>query len=147
MRATGARKSAQLLCAITFALSPISFSSAQAESNTQISPAPDNYKQAMDQYRVNRDLYISAMRVRNEQIRAINLQFKSACENALTDFKTAMSQARTPDQKNLAIAARKSAVSAAIVARDLAITALGAEPTPPLEPTKPQKAKGKKKSR
>ena len=58
-----------------------------------------------------------------------------------------MSVARTPDQKNYAATLRKNAVSAAIVARDAAINALGAEPIPPIEPAKPLKISSKKKQR
>ena len=58
-----------------------------------------------------------------------------------------MSVARTPDQKNMAATVRKNAVSAAIVARDNAIEALGDEPLPPIEPAKPLKVTNKKKQR
>jgi hypothetical protein len=57
-----------------------------------------------------------------------------------------MATARTPDQKNLAAQARKNSISAAIIARDDAIAALGAEPLPPIEPAKQPKGP-KNKSR
>jgi hypothetical protein len=85
--------------------------------------------------------------VRSQQIRLINIEFKESCDKAARDFKMSMSVARTPDQKNNAATIRKNAVSAAIVARDNAIASLGAEPVPPIEPTKPLKVTAKKKQR
>jgi hypothetical protein len=148
MKSMGATRSAQMLCAISLLFSPvIATSSAQADSSSQVTPAPDAYKAALDQYRIELDLFMNTMKTRNQQIRSINLLFKNSCDLALSEFKIAMVQARTPDQKNGAIAARKSAISAAVVARDLAIAGLGAEPVPPVEPAKPQRAQGKNKSR
>lgn len=111
-------------------------------------PAPtiDPARNPMEQFRIDRENYINAMQMRNFNIKNINIAFKSACDKATLDFKSAMSIARTPDQKNLAASARKSAISTAVIARDNAITALGAEPTPPVEPGKPFKA-AKNKSR
>ena len=143
------RKSRQVtgiaLCAIAF--SPIAIApSAVADSSPQVSLTPNPNRSAQEQFRIDRDNYLTEMRVRSLQIRNINNDFKVACDTAALTFKNAMSSARTPDQKNAAIAARKNAISAAIAARDAAIAALGAEPTPPVEPMKPLKA-GKGKSR
>ena len=133
------------LCAIAF--SPIAIApSAVADSSPQVSPTPNPNRSAQEQFRIDRDNYLTEMRVRSLQIRNINNDFKVACDTAALTFKNAMASARTPDQKNAAIAARKNAISAAIAARDAAIAGLGAEPTPPVEPMKPMKA-GKGKSR
>ena len=133
------------LCAIAF--SPIAFApSAIADSSPQVSPTPNPTRLPQEQYRIDRENYLTSIRVRSIQIRNINSDFKVACDTAALTFKNAMATARTPDQKNAAIAARKSAISAAIAARDAAIAALGAEPTPPAEPMKPMNA-GKGKSR
>jgi hypothetical protein len=133
------------LCAIAF--SPIAFApNAIADSTPQVSPTPIPNRTAQEQYRIDRDNYLTEMRVRNLKIRNINNDFKVACDTAALTFKNAMASARTPDQKNAAIAARKNAISAAIAARDTAIAGLGEEPTPPVEPIKPIKA-GKGKAR
>jgi hypothetical protein len=105
------------------------------------------YKAALEQYKLDREIYNAAMRARTQQIRAINLAFKDSCDRAAQDFKSAMAVARTPDQKNLANATRKNAISSAILARDVAITNLGALPLPPVEPMKPMKIASKNKSR
>jgi hypothetical protein len=129
------------------AIAPItSTSTALADSNPLSNPSPDPFKGSMDQYRIDRENYLNAMKMRNFQIRAINNDFKNACDSAALAFKNAMSVAKTPDAKNAAIAARKNAISAAIVARDTSIAALGAEPIAPIEPIKPMKA-SKSKSR
>jgi hypothetical protein len=107
-------------------------------------PTSDPARNPMEQFRIDRDNYANAMKMRNLNIKNINIAFKSACDKAALDYKSAMSIARTPDQKNLAAQARKSMISAAIIARDSAITALGPEPLPPVEPAKQFKApKGK----
>ena len=110
-------------------------------------PTIDSYKAALEQFKVNREIYLAAMRERGQQIKVINIVFKSACDKAAQDFRIAMSASKSPDQKNVANAARKNAISAAIVARDAAINALGAEPIAPTEPMKPIKASAKNKSR
>ncbi|MFM6841326.1 MAG: hypothetical protein ACKOVI_02750 [Candidatus Planktophila sp.] len=125
-----------------FALSPIS-----AYGDSTSTPTPDASRSAFEQYRIDREIYLAAVKERNAIIRNINITFKSACDKAASDFKSAMSVARTPDQKNAAITARKNAISAAIVVRDDSISALGAEPVPPVEPMKPFKASSKNKSR
>ena len=110
-------------------------------------PSPESTRSPFEQFKIDRDAYLEAIRVRSQQIRVINNIFKESCDKSARDFKLAMSQARTPDQKNLANTLRKNAVSAAIVARDAAITALGPEPIAPIEPTKPMKIANKKKQR
>jgi len=136
--------------AVVIAASSIALtSSAQAEPTPAPSSSPtvDPYKAALEQFRVAREIYLAAMRERGQQIRTINIAFKNACDKATQDFRIAMSAAKSPDQKNLANAARKNAISAAIVARDIAIIALGAEPVEPIEPMKPMRASNKNKSR
>jgi hypothetical protein len=115
-------------------------------ASAEPTPAPtsDPARNPMEQYRIDRENYANAIKLRNLNIKNINSAFKSACDKAALDYRSAMSVARTPDQKNLAAQARKSAISAAIISRDSAITALGPEPLPPVEPAKQFKApKGK----
>ena len=125
----------------TSALNPIT---AMAEPTP--APTSDPARNPMEQFRIDRDNYNNAMMMRALNIRNINIAFKSACDKAAIDFKSAMSTAKTPDQKNLAAQARKNAISAAIIARDSAIAALGPEPLPPIEPMKQPKGP-KNKSR
>ena len=110
-------------------------------------PSPESTRSPLEQFKFDREAYLEAIKVRSQQIRIINNIFKESCDKAARDYKAAMSVARTPDQKNYAATLRKNAVSAAIVARDAAITALGAEPIPPIEPAKPLKISSKKKQR
>jgi hypothetical protein len=109
-------------------------------------PSSDSVRNPMEQFRIDRENFNSAMKARNYAIRNINNDFKVACDKAASDYRSAMSSARTPDQKNSAAQTRKIAISNAIIARDAAIAALGAEPVPPVEPAKPLKAP-KNKSR
>lgn len=111
------------------------------------SPSPEVTKSPIEQYRIDRANYLEAVRERNSAIKNINAIFKESCDKAVRDYRIAMSIARTPDQKNVASNVRKNAISAAVFARDAAIAALGAEPIPPIEPTKPLKISAKKKSR
>lgn len=122
---------------------------APASSHAEPTPSPttDIQRSPLEQYRFDRDLYLEAVKVRSQLIRAINIVFKDTCDKALRDYKNAMSVAKTPDQKNVAATVRKNAVNAAIIARDNAITALGDVPVPPIEPAKPLKATNKKKQR
>lgn len=143
MRKQWARKVAALATITTLALS--SPFSAYADSTP--SPAPESPRTTFEQYRVDRENYLIAVKQRSAMIRNINIAFKNACDKATSEFKSAMLVARTPDQKNAAVTARKNAISAAIIARDTSIAALGAEPVAPIEPLKPMKISGKNKSR
>ncbi len=131
-----------LAVAITAAL--FSSHSSIAFADVTPSPAPtapiDSFKVAQEQYKKDRDLYVAALRDRELKLRTINTTFKSSVDKAASDAKTAMLSATTPEQKNSINAARRAAVAAAIVARENAIADLGAVPTPPAQPTKPQKA-------
>lgn len=126
------------LVASLIAISTVTPIAAVAEPTP--APSSDPSRNPMEQYRIDRENFYAAMKVRNQAIRNINIEFKNACDKATQDFKNAMASARTPDQKNVAAQSRKNAISAAIVARDNAIAALGAEPLPPIEPMKPLKA-------
>jgi hypothetical protein len=114
---------------------------ASAEPTPSPSPTTsiDSYKAAQEQFRRDRDLYMAALRDREVKMRVINATFKSAVDKATSDAKSAMSAANTPDQKNSINSARRSAIAAAIVARESAIAALDPIPTPPVEPAKPPK--------
>ena len=142
MASTSAARKA--IIATLIAISATSPSIAMAEPTP--APSADTTRNPMDQFRIDRENFNAAMKARSLAIRNINVEFKNACDTASQYFKNAMAIAKTPDQKNLAAQARKNAISAAIIARDSAIAALGAEPLPPVEPMKPLKAP-KNKSR
>lgn len=139
---------AKTLAPLAIAISAIAVTSpAYAEPTPAPTTSTQPTKNPIEQYRIDRENYLAAMNMRSLQMKIINSNFKIACDRATFEFKKSMSTARTPDQKNLAIAARKSAISAAIIARDDAIAALGAEPIEPMEPAKPMKISGKSKNR
>ena len=104
----------------------------------------ENNKKNSEQFQAARDAYNEILKLRNQQIRQINMDFKAAIEKSTLEYRSAMALAKNPDQKNLVASARKAAVSAAIIARDNAIAALGAGPTPPAEPMKAKKPLAKR---
>jgi hypothetical protein len=132
------------LVATLMAISTVTPLAAMAEPTP--APTSEPARNPMEQFRIDRENYNKAMAARALNIRNINFAFKNACDKAALDFKNTMATARTPDQKNIAAQARKNAISAAIVARDNAIAALGPEPLPPIEPAKQPKGP-KNKSR
>jgi hypothetical protein len=111
------------------------------------SPAPEPFKGTFEQFRMAREAYLEAIKLRNESIKAINLAFKSAVERANLEYRAALSTARTLDQRSQISSQRKAAITAAIVARDAAITELGDEPIQPQEPLRAKKAPNKGKGR
>ena len=125
--------------ALTAALITISGTPAHADVTTTPSPTIDSFKAAQEQYKKDRDAFMAAMRDRDMKMRDINATFKGAVDKATTDAKSAILNATTPEQKNSINTARRAAVAAAIVARESAIGALGAAPTPPVEPQRPVK--------
>lgn len=131
--------------AACIALSILAPHSAPAEPTP--APITDTPRTPFEQYQLDREAYLVAVKARSQQMKLINTAFKDSCDKAARDFKVAMSTARTPDQKNSAATIRKNAVSAAIVARDNAIAALGPEPVAPIEPARPLKINSKKKQR
>lgn len=111
------------------------------------SPTPETFKSSLDQFKFAREIYMEELRIRSQQIKLINIAFRNAIDKSSIDYRNAMALAKNLDQRTLVASQRKSAVAAAIFARDEAIAALGAEPTPPPEPQKMKKAPGKSKNR
>ena len=137
------RKSVISLCALA-ALGaslglPLAPAGADQTPAPSISPTPDAFKVAQEQFRRDRDAFMEAMRERDLKMRVINATFKSAVDKATADAKIALITATTPEQKNAIVANRRSAVASAITVRDAAILALGPLPTPPVPPVKPEK--------
>ena len=103
-----------------------------------VNPTPAPMTQ-MEQFKRDRDLYNAAVRERNQKIRNINQIFNSAVRKARLDSKIAMQSALKPDEKSSVNAILKSEITAAIIARENAIEALGEPPIPPVEPLRMQK--------
>ena len=128
--------------AAAIAVSAVLFSPLSASADPTPSPSPtlDTFRAAQEQYKKDREIYLSSLRDREIKLRAINASFKSAVDKAALEAKTALALATTPDQKHSINATRRAAITAAIVAREGAIANLGPLPTPPAEPLKPGKA-------
>ena len=120
---------------------------ADSIAHPSASPTPETFKGTIEQFKAARDIYMEELRIRSQQIKMINIAFRNAIEKTSMDYRNAMALAKNLDQRTLVASQRKAAVAAAIVARDSAIAALGAEPTPPPEPQKMKKAPGKSKNR
>lgn len=127
------------ICGAVLLISPFFLTNAYAD--TTPSPAPsvssDPYKAAMEQFKRDRDAFMSAMRDREIKIRDINMAFKVSVDKANNDARISLATAATPLQKTAVAAARKSAIDLAINSRDTAIAALGQIPMPPTEPERP----------
>ena len=127
------------------ALSAALFSSSSVSAFAAPTPSPspsvsmDPYKAAQEQYKKDRDEYMSALRDREMKMRVINSTFKSAIDKSTTDARSAMAIATTPDQKNAITSARRAAVATAIISRESAIEALEPLPLPPVQPQRPAK--------
>ena len=120
---------------------------ALADPTPSPSPTIDSYKSQMEKFKKDRDTFMQAMQERSLKLRVINSEFKSAVDKAVADSKVALVSATTPAQKSAINATRQSAISSAIAARDAAIAALGAMPTPPVEPVKNERVSSDSRSK
>lgn len=137
MRKVGGVSTVAIVIAIFCLSAPLS----HADVSPSPTPSASITRTPIEQFRYERGLYQDAMKARDLAIRQINIAFKGAIEKSTQDYKSAMALAKTPDQKFAATTNRKNAVAVAIATRDSAINALGAEPTPPVEPVKSPKVK------
>jgi hypothetical protein len=130
------------LALVLFALSTIT---TQAHADVVPTPTPtastqtDPYKIALEQFKRDRDIFIQAVRDREQQIRTINQTFNLAVTKASQDARALMQAATGPEQKSAAKNAQRTAIANAITAHENAINALGQPPVPPIEPTRPPK--------
>lgn len=142
------------------ALLAILFSSctfaAQADPTPTPTPVPstavDPYKAAMEQFKKDRDAFNLAMKDRNQKIRIINQAFDQAVKNARQDSRNSMQVAARPEQKSAISSNLRSAIAAAVIARENSLLALGEPPLPPVEPLRqpkngPKMKDGGKKNR
>jgi len=131
--------------AVIFALCSLSSfpQSAVADQRTP-PPAPSG---VFEQYQKDMDAFNAAMALRDQQIREINQSFYLAINKANQDARSAMQIASKPEQKISVITVKKSAVAAAIYARESAIIALGQPPIPPVDPMRMQKGQPREKDK
>ena len=124
---------------------------ASAEPTPSPSPSPD-YQMLMNQYRLDLDRYRDLVQAREKARSQINRTFMLAVNDANYEARMTMKIAKTAATKNEILSKQKIAITAASVARDAAIVALGTLPTPPVKPVKPvematlDKMKNKKSS-
>jgi len=129
------------------ALLAILFSSytfvAQADPTPTPTPVPsttvDPHKAAMEQFKKDRDAFNIAIKDRNQKIRVINQAFDQAIKKARQDSRTSMQVAAKPEQKSAISSNLRSAIAAAVIARENSLLALGEPPIPPVEPTRSAK--------
>lgn len=122
-----------------------------AEQLAEYKVALAAYQVAMDQYRAAwktaMDQYTAALKaaatqfqadqeLRKAKIKAISVAFQAAIAKARSDKKIADAAATSPDQKSAAQTILTAAISAAAIARQSALDALGPELVRPIIPTK-----------
>ena len=119
---------------------------AHAEPTPSPSATAETYKSLHEQYKIDRDEYLQAVKDRDFRMRVINAVFKNSVDKANADARAAMANAITPEQKTSTWSARRNAVALAITLRDAAVLALGPMPTPPAKPEKLNSEKADQKS-
>jgi ribosome maturation protein Sdo1 len=97
------------------------------------------FKNAKEKLKYEIDLYKSAMQARQDAREEINEVFKNSIRKATTEARIALMTATTAEQKLSIMNSLKNARSEAVAARDAALAALGALPTPPAELKKDEK--------
>jgi ribosome maturation protein Sdo1 len=97
------------------------------------------FKNAKEKLKYEIDLYKSAMQAREEAREEINEIFKIAIKRVTIEARIALMRATTAEQKLTIMNSLKNARSEAVAARDAALAALGALPTPPAELKKDEK--------
>lgn len=97
------------------------------------------FKNAKEKFKYELDAYTAAMESRQEAREKINEEFKAAIKKATLDSKAALAVATTAEQKLIIMTTLKNARTTAVAIRDAALAALGAVPTPPVEPKKDEK--------
>ena len=136
---------------VVISLTLLFSSSLNASAEPTPSPSPD-YQMLMNQYKLDLDRFRTLVQAREKARSQINRTFMLAVNDANYEARTTMKLAKTAAAKNEILSKQKIAVTAASVARDVAIAALGALPTPPVKPVKPvematlDKMKNKKSS-
>ena len=123
--------------ALTFSL--ISPASADDDRTKAKPSAKMVFKNAKEKLKYEIDAYKAAMQARQEAREEINEVFKNSIRKATTEARIALMTATTAEQKLSIMNSLKNARSEAVAARDAALAALGALPTPPAELKKDEK--------
>ena len=97
------------------------------------------FKNAKEKLKYELDAYKAAIEARQEAREEINEAFKIAIKKVTTEARIALMTATTAEQKLTIMNSLKNARSEAVAARDAALAALGALPTPPAELKKDEK--------
>jgi ribosome maturation protein Sdo1 len=123
--------------ALTFSL--VSPAVADDDRSKSKPSAKMGFKNAKEKLKYEIDMYKSAMQARQEAREEINEIFKNSIRKATTEARIALMTATTAEQKLSIMNSLKNARSEAVAARDAALAALGALPTPPAELKKDEK--------
>lgn len=141
------QKRRELIAATLLLFTLAASTPAQAEPTPSPTATADTNKSPHEQYKVDREEFLLALRDRDYKMRAINTVFKNSVDKANADARAAMANAITPEQKTSTWSARRNAVALAITLRDAAILALGPMPTPPAKPEKSSMEKSEQKGK
>lgn len=129
------------------AISLVTTGATSAYADTPQAPASDSNKISKEQYKKEKDSYIEAIRERDLKFRTINMNFKLAMDKASSDYKDAILEATSPEQKTSARTAYVTARTQAITKRDLAILNLGPAPMPQAENSRSSKNENLQRSK
>jgi len=120
-------------------LSLISPSLADDDRNKSKPTAKMVFKNSKEKLKYELDAYKAAMQARQEAREEINEAFKATIKKVTSDARIALMVATTAEQKLTIMNSLKNARTEAVAARDAALAALGAMPTPPAESKKDDK--------
>jgi hypothetical protein len=95
----------------------------------------------IEQYKIDFNLYLTNLRLREIAMRTLNQNFKVAIEKARRDYQISLRSAKGPTEKSLLSARFDEVKSSATAALERAREELGPAPTPPAEPGKNSKSK------
>ena len=140
------QKRPELFAAVLLIFALAGTAPAQADPTPSPSATADTDVSPLEQYKLDRDEFLLALRDRDFKMRIINSTFKNSVDKANAEARAAMANAITPEQKTSTWSARRNAVALAITLRDAAILALGPMPTPPAKPEKSSMEKSDHKS-
>ena len=120
-------------------LSLISPAVADDDRNKSKPTAKMVFKNSKEKLKYELDAYKAAKQARQEAREEINEAFKATIKKVTSDARIALMVATTAEQKLTIMNSLKNARTEAVAARDAALAALGAMPTPPAELKKEEK--------
>ena len=126
-----------LSAALSFSLISPTFAH---DDRTKSTPSAKKvFKNAKEKVKFELDMYKAAIQARQEAREEINEVFRIAIKKVTTEARIALIAATTAEQKLTIMNSLKNARTEAVAARDAALAALGALPTPPAELKKDEK--------